>query len=257
MTLQLSYLPLVAAIFMLLFSRLGTMLMFMPALGETSIPTRVRLTMALLLALVFYPIAAPLYPVTAATTLPQMGILMAGELAIGGFIGLGSRLITYALTIAGVIFASQSGLSFALASDPTNQGQQGAIVGSFLSLLGITLIFATDTHFLVIAALHDSFTLFPPADWMPVGDFAQAATELVTGIFEIAVQMSAPFIVVGLVFYFGLGLLNKLMPQMQIFFISLPLNIAVGMLILFALLMTVMTWYLGHFESAIGRFVAG
>lgn len=257
MVVELSILPLVATLFMLLFARLGTMLMLIPALGETSIPTRVRLTMAILLTFVFYPLAAPLYPVTASTPLAQLGLLLGSEMAIGGFIGLGARLITYALTIAGVIFASQSGLSFALAGDPTNEGQQGAIVGSFLGVLGITLVFATDAHFLVIAALNDSFALFPPADWMPVGDFARMATELVSGIFAIAVQMSAPFIIVGLVFYFGLGLLNKLMPQMQIFFISLPLNIALGILILFALLMTVMTWYLGHFEGAIGRFVIG
>ncbi|MBA5779289.1 flagellar type III secretion system protein FliR [Stappia sp. F7233] len=257
MTLELSYLPLVATLFMFLFARLGTMLMLVPALGETAIPTRVRLTLAILLTFVFYPIASPLYQVDSATPLPELGLLFASEMAIGGFIGLGSRLITYALTIAGVIFASQSGLSFALAGDPTNEGQQGAIVGSFLGVLGITLVFATDTHFLVIAALNDSFTLFPPADWMPVGDFAEMATRLVSGIFAIAVQMSAPFIIVGLVFYFGLGLLNKLMPQMQIFFISLPLNIALGILILFALLMTVMTWYLTHFQEAIGRFVVG
>ncbi|MXN63733.1 flagellar type III secretion system protein FliR [Stappia sp. GBMRC 2046] len=257
MTLDLGFLPQVATVFVLVFARLGTMLMLMPALGEAAIPTRVRLTIAILLTFVFYPVAAPLYPISPAMPLAGLLVLLAGEMAIGFFIGLAAKLITYALQIAGVIFASQSGLAFALSNDPTNEGQQGAIVGTFLSLLGVTLVFTTDTHYLIIAALHDSFMLFPPANWIPVGDFADLSTQMVAGVFEIAVQMSAPFIVVGLVFYFGLGLLNKLMPQMQIFFIALPLNIVVGILILLALLMTIMGWYLEHFETALGRFVTG
>lgn len=257
MTVDVSLLPQAALLFMLLFARLGTMLMLMPALGEGSIPPNVRLAVALLLTLVFYPIAAPLYAVDATAPLARVGVLLASEFAIGFFIGLGARFITYTLSIAGMIIANQSGLAFAMATDPTMDGQQGAVIGSFLSLLGITLIFAFDLHYLVIAAMHDSFRLFPPGSGMPVGDMAELATVLVAEVFTIAIRISAPFLVVGLVFYFGLGLLNKLMPQMQIFFIAMPLNIAIGGLMLFALLTTMMMWYLSHFETALGRFIAG
>lgn len=257
MSFDISLLPQVALLFMLLFARIGTMLMLMPALGEGSIPPNIRLAVALLLTLVFYPVAAPLYSVDATMPLPRIGVLLASEFAIGFFVGLGARLITYVLSIAGMIIANQSGLAFAMATDPTMDGQQGAVIGSFLSLLGITLIFAFDLHYLVIAAMNDSFRLFPPGSGIPVGDMAELATMLTAELFSIAIRIAAPFIVVGLVFYFGLGLLNKLMPQMQIFFIAMPLNIAIGGLMLFALLVTMMMWYLSHFETALGRFIAG
>ena len=74
-------------------------------------------------------------------------------------LGLTARLTISALQVAGSVIAQQLGLGFVTAVDPT-QGQQGVIVGNFLTMLGVTLIFATDLHHLVIAALNDSYTLF-------------------------------------------------------------------------------------------------
>lgn len=257
MTLELSFLPGIAAMFMLMFARLGTMVMLLPALGESSIPARMRLSIALALTLVLYPIASSSYPADLMTNLPRLGVLLAGEFMIGFAVGLTARMITSALQTAGTIMASQIGLSFAMGSDLTNSGQQGALIGNYLSILAVTLIFVTDAHFLIIAALHDSFTLFPPGNLMPVGDITKVAVDTFAYIFSISVRMSAPFIVVGLVFYFGLGLLNKLMPQMQIFFISMPVNITLGIALLLVLIGTIMNWYLTHFAEQIGRFTAG
>ena len=231
MTIELDFLPDVAAAFMLMFARLGTMIMLLPALGESSIPTRFRLTIALALTLVLYPVGSQLYPADLVSNPAQLGVLLISEIIIGVAIGLCAKLVTSAVQIAGVIMANQSGLAFALGTDISNEGQQGALFGNFLALVGITLIFTTDTHYLVIAALHDSFTLFPPGSMPPVGDFSENFAETVAMVFSIAVRMSAPFLVVGLVFYFGLGLLNKLMPQMQIFFIAMPVNIMAGFFI--------------------------
>ncbi|MAA98275.1 MAG: flagellar biosynthetic protein FliR [Stappia sp.] len=257
MQFDVSFLPDIALVFMLVFARIGTMLMLMPALGEGSISTRVRLSLAVLLTLIFYPLAQPLYGIDTATGLPQVAQMLALEFAVGFFIGLGARMITYALSVAGMIIANQTGLAFAMATDPTMDGQQGAVIGSFLSLLAVTMVFATNLHYLVIAAMNDSFTMFPPGAPLPVGDMAEMATTMVADLFTVAMRLSAPFLVVGLVFYFGLGLLNKLMPQMQIFFIAMPVTIGVGALMLFALLTTMMMWYLSHFEMALGRFIAG
>ncbi|WP_029063061.1 flagellar biosynthetic protein FliR [Labrenzia sp. DG1229] len=257
MTIQLDFLPDIAAAFLLMFARLGTMLMLLPALGESSIPMRFRLTIALALTLVMYPVAASLYPANLTANMMQLLVLLGGELAIGFGIGLCARLITSVLQIAGVIMANQSGLAFALGTDIANEGQQGALYGNFLAVLGITLVFVTDSHYLIIAAMYDSFTIFPPGNAPPVADFAQNATDTVAHVFTIAVRMSAPFLVVGLVFYFGLGLLNKLMPQMQIFFIAMPVNIAVGLFLLMALIATLMMFYLDHFQEALGKFIVG
>lgn len=257
MTIQLDFLPDVAAAFMLMFARLGTMVMLLPALGESSIPTRFRLTIALALTLVLFPVGSALYPADLVSDPMRLMMLLFGELLIGFAVGLCARLITSALQVAGVIMANQSGLAFALGTDISNEGQQGALFGNFLTIVGITMIFVTDTHYLVIAALHDTFEIFPPGGALPAGDFAQNATNTVAHVFSIAIRMSAPFLVVGLVFYFGLGLLNKLMPQMQIFFIAMPVTIAIGFFLLMVLISTLMMFYLEHVQESFGKFILG
>ena len=148
------------------------------------------------------------------------------------------------------MIAQQLGLGFVTAVDPT-QGEQGMIIGNFLTLLGITLFFATDMHHLVIAALNDSYTLFEPGDLPTSGDAAALITKTVAGAFRIGIQLSAPFIVFGLLFNIGLGVLARLMPQMQVFFVGLPLSILLGLLILFLVIGAVMTVYIGSMETVL------
>lgn len=250
----LTFLPQVALLFMLMFARLGTMLMLMPALGETNVPSRIRLSLALMLTLVLYPLVSVSYPAAVPTNFPALMLMFGGEFVVGGFIGLATRLVMSAIQVAGTVIATQSGLAMAMAFDPA-QGQQGVLFANFLSLMAVTLIFVTNMHYLIIAALHDSFALFPPGGWMPVEDLAQNAIQTVASAFSIGVRISAPFIVFGLVFYFGLGLLNRLMPQMQIFFIAMPANIFIGIALLMLLLATLMTWYLDHVQQVLGQFL--
>jgi len=241
--------------FMLIFARVGTLVMLMPALGEQTISARVRLAFALALTFVLYPLVRDTYPATLPDTIGTLSVLVAGEFVVGFFVGLAARLILSALQVAGATIASQAGLAFAQQFDPS-QGQQGALFGNFLSVLGITLIFVSDLHHLALAGIHDSFKLFPPGDWMPVGDIAKYAVMTVAEAFKVGIQISAPFLVFGIVFYFGLGLLNRLMPQIQIFFIAMPANITFGLILLLLLLSTMMAWYLAHFQTAMGRFVS-
>ncbi len=255
MTINLDFLPVIVMGFMLMFARIGTMIMLVPAFGETFIPVRVRLTIALLLTYVLAPLNADLYPADAMSSLPRLLSLLGGELLVGFFIGLSMKLISYALSTAGTIMANQSGLAFAMGGDATNSGQQGALMGNFLNVLGICMVFVTNLHYVMIAAMQDSFTLFPPGNPLPVGDLSALAVETVAHMFSVAVRLGAPFIVVGIVFYFSLGLLNKLMPQMQIFFIAMPVNILIGFSIFLLLLSTLMGYYLSEFRNALQPFL--
>ena len=130
--------------------------------------------------------------------------MLAQEIMIGAVLGLTARLTIAALQIAGSVIAQQLGLGFVTAVDPT-QGQQNVIVGNFLTVLGVTLIFATDLHHLVIAALNESYTLFQPGDIPLLGDVAALTTRTVAAAFRIGIQLSAPFLVFGLLFNLGLG----------------------------------------------------
>ena len=248
MTFGLDWLPQTAFLYLLIFARVGTMLMLMPALGEQVIPARMRLSFALAVTLVFFPLLSPTLGELPGDIIGVL-VLMGHEIIVGLILGGITRIIVMATQVAGAVIAYQSGLSFAQSADPTQGGVQGAVVGAFLSFLGIALIFATDLHHVALAAIYESYQVFSPTTEIMWNDAAQMAIDAVAGAFVVGVQMSAPFIVFGLVFNIGLGVLSRLMPQLQVFFIAMPANIMVG-LILFAMLLTMMMgWYLMHFED--------
>ncbi len=249
MRIDVTFLPALAATFMLVFARIGTMVMLLPGLGEMSVPVRVRLTVALVLAAVLLPLHQAAYQIDLRSFGPLIALL-GQELFIGAMLGLTARLTIAGLQIAGNVIAQQLGLGFVTAVDPT-QGQQSVIVGNFLTVLGVTLIFATDLHHLVIAALDDSYKLFQPGEIPLLGDVAALTTRTVAAAFRIGIQLSAPFLVFGLLFNLGLGVLARLMPQMQVFFVGLPLSILLGFLILIVVLGAMMTTFLGSVEDVL------
>ncbi len=244
MHIDISFLPALAASFMLVFARTGTMLMLLPSLGEQNISARMRLTIALVLAAVLLPMHRAAYHIDTSGLGPVI-VMLIEEVLIGAMLGLTARLTISALEVAGSVIAQQLGLGFVTSIDPT-QGEQGAIVGNFLTLLGMTLFFATDMHHLVIAALSDSYALFAPGELPLAGDAAALITKTVAGAFRIGVQLAAPFIVFGLVFNLGLGVLARLMPQMQVFFVALPLSILLGFVFLALVLGAMMTLFLNY-----------
>ena len=244
MRIDVSFLPALAAAFMLVFARIGTMLMLLPALGEQNVSPRMRLTFALVLAAVLLPLHRSAYHIDPGALGPAL-VMLVEEILVGAVLGLTARLTISALEVAGSIIAQQLGLGFVTAVDPA-QGEQGVIVGNFLSMLGLTLIFATNMHHLVIAALSDSYTLFAPGEVPAAGDVAALMTRTVAGAFRIGVQLSAPFIVFGLLFNIGLGVLSRLMPQMQVFFVALPLSILVGFVLLVLVLGAMMGLFLDY-----------
>lgn len=248
MTIGLDWLPNTAFAYILLFSRIGAILMLMPALGEEMIPARMRLSFALAFTLVVYPLLSPNLPPLPNDLMNIVGLVF-HEMAIGIILGAIARITVMATQVAGAVIAFQTGLSSAMAADPTQVGVQGAVFGSFLSFLGMVLIFATDLHHMALAATFDSYMVFPIDAPLMFDDAAQLAIRTVAGAFSIGIQMSAPFIVFGLVFNLGAGILARLMPAMQVYFVLMPANIMIG-LMLFALLLTMMMgWYLSAFEG--------
>jgi flagellar biosynthetic protein FliR len=249
MHIDISFLPALAAAFLLAFARVGTMVMLLPGVGEMNLPARVRLTMALVLTAILLPAHQKAYAVDLKAFGPMLTMLFQ-ELIVGAVLGLTARLAISALQVAGSVVAQQLGLGFVTSVDPT-QNQQGVIVGNFLSVLGITLIFATDLHHLVIAGMNDSYAIFQPGEMPIVGDVAQHVTKIIATSFRIGIQLSAPFLVFGLLFNLGLGVLSRLMPQMQVFFIGLPLSILLGFLLLVLVIGSMMGTFGGYIESVL------
>jgi flagellar biosynthetic protein FliR len=244
-----SFLPALAAAFLLGFARIGTMVMLLPGLGELTVPTRVRLGVALALTAILFPLHRQAYQIDLRSFTPAL-VMLGQEMLTGAVLGVTARLTMSALQVAGSIAAQQLGLGFVTAVDPT-QGQQGVIVGNFMTILGLTLLFALDLHHLVIAALNDSYALFRPGEVPTMGDSAALATRTIGGAFRIGVQLAAPLLVFGLLFNLALGVLSRLMPQMQVFFVAMPLSILIGFLILLLILGTMMGTFLGFVEGVL------
>ncbi|MDB5547897.1 MAG: flagellar biosynthetic protein FliR [Tardiphaga sp.] len=249
MRIDVSLLPALAAAFMLVFARIGAMVMLLPGFGETNIPVRIKLGIALLLTLVILPAHRGAYQIDM-QSMSSLIVLAIHEIVIGIVLGATARVTLAALQTAGSVIAQQLGLGFVTAIDPT-QGQQGLLIGNFLTLLGVTLLFATDTHHLIIAALSDSYKIFAPGEVMSSGDVAALATRAFAAAFKLGMQLAAPFIVFGLVFNVGLGVLARLMPQMQVYFVGVPLSIMIGFVIFAAVLATMMGTYMDYFVRVI------
>lgn len=225
----------------LIFARVGAFIMLLPGFADPGPSARVRLAFALLVTAVMAPGLAAQMPPPPPSML-AMGLLVAGEVIIGLAMGLLIRILMATLTTAGQIIATQTGLAMAMAFDPT-QRQQTALFGVFLNLVGVALIFASDLHHSFLLGLQSSYGAFTPGGAMDAGDAAELAVSALGQSFALAVQMSAPLIVFGLVFYLGLGILSRLMPQLQVFFVAMPLNVLFGLAMLSgAVGVAMLTW---------------
>jgi len=244
-------LPGIASAFLITFARVGTLIMLMPGIGEQSVSPRLRLAFALLTTLVLFPTVRPLLGGTEGLAGPRLIGLLFGETIVGLVLGLSVRMVLAALQTAGVIISAQLGLSYAMTVDPSQGGQQVAI-GNFLSLLGITLIFATDLHHLAIEGLARSYDVLPPDGVPAFSDALTLATRALARGFTLAMQISGPFIAFGILFNLGLGVLSRLMPQLQVFFLAVPASVLVGVLILIGCLGVMM----GVFLDDMGRYLA-
>ena len=248
------FLPAEIFAFMAVFIRLGAAFLVMPGFGEAVVPARLRLMMAIAITLIIAPIVRQTLP-----GLPsgpgELIAFVATETAIGFFLGGIARLLVTTLDLAGTIISMQIGLSTAMIFNPALQ-TTGTLPGVLLSLGGLITILETNLHHLLLEGLVDSYTLFRPTDPLPVGDLSDTIARLTGNSFRVGVQMAMPFIVLSLLFTFALGLISRLMPTLQIFFVSVPAQLAGGFLIIIVSLSAMMNMFLTYFhETLVGLLV--
>ena len=148
------------------------------------------------------------------------------------------------------MISAQVGLTNAFSFDAISQ-QQSQLLSGFLSNVALLAIFATDLHHLLFQAIVESYALFPPGQALPWGDFTETLSHMVTETFRVGLQFAAPLVVFGLLFYTGLGLLSRLVPQLQIFFIAQPIQILFGIWMFMMTLPMVISLFLRFFEDSL------
>jgi flagellar biosynthetic protein FliR len=211
----------------LIFARLGAFVMLIPGIGETFVPARVRLAFAFLFALLLWPIVGAVAPAVPGAVSDVAGMIIK-EVLIGLMMGAVLRLFMTSLSTAGEIVSIQTTLSFAQTANPT-EAQPSTSLGTFLGLLGLLLVMTTGLHHLFIAAIVKSYSIFPFTRAVPVADAGQLAIQTVSRSFGLGLQLSAPVMVFSVVFTLATGLVARVMPQFQVFFVATPLQVLLGL----------------------------
>lgn len=233
----------------LVFARIGSAFAALPGFAEAFIAMRFRLLLAGMTSLIIAPIVAPGLPPAPESPM-GLFILVGGEAFVGLFLGLTARLAMAAVQTAGMIIGLQTSLANAFAYDPTT-AQQNAVIGSWLSMIAIVLVFVTDLHHLMLRGVIDSYAVFQPGMALPLDDLTEVIVRLVSSSFLLGIKIATPFMAFGFIFFLALGLIARLMPQVQIFFVAMPLQIVIGFIALAATVGAGMALFLSRFESVV------
>lgn len=226
---MLGSLPGVAFAWALVLCRVSATVMLLPGVGEADPPPMVRAGLAVALSFLLLPSVAPLVREGAAGD-GFVG-MVAAELVAGALLGWLARLPALALSMAGAVASTMMGLSSVVQPDPALGGQSSALAKA-MGLLAPMLILSTGLYALPLSALAGSYQVLPPGTLMPAGPMAESVQEAVSASLLLSVRLGAPFLLSGLLLQAGLGLLARLVPQLQVFTAAIPGQILGGVALL-------------------------
>jgi len=233
--------------FFLTFARIGTAVVLLPGFSASWISVRARVVVGLAVTLVTLPLVQHTWPAIPSTPV-ELFLLMLGEIFIGAFIGTIGLVLISTLQAAGSFIALFSSLANAMVRDPIAESQS-ALTAGFLTIMGVVMIFVTDTHHILLRGVIASYGTFIPGQVVFDGDIADTVAKVVNDSFAVGLQLTAPFLIVALTYYVGLGILNRLMPTLPIFFVGLPVQITLQMLVFMITLTSIMMTFMNFFAS--------
>ncbi len=216
-------------VFTLMFFRINAMVMVLPVFSYPVIPVRVRVLLSFAITLFILPTLTP-----SEETIDSLVILtgmIIREIFVGLFIGFGAKMIFEAFNMAGSFVARQMGIGIANVMDPTSR-QQIPVISQFWILVMMAYFLAFDGHYLFITALVKINTLVAPA----YADFKPAVGELLVRSgsmsFDIGLKLALPAMIFLLLADGAIALTARVMPQMNIFLVTLPVKIGTGLFVL-------------------------
>ena len=224
-----------AAVYLLLLSRISGLFVIAPFFGSLNIPVRLRISAAVAFSFVLFPIVDGYGPVAAPDNVLLYAAALVGELFVGWLIGFVAYVVFSAIHFAGKVMDMQVGFAMVNVMDPTS-GQQIPLIGSFLYNLTIIVFLVVNGHHMLIAALFESFQYVPLLGVQAEPGLAGLMVNLVNGVFVTGMKIAMPVTFAILLTNVGLGILERTMPQLNIFVVGLPLQIVIGMFVLSILL---------------------
>jgi flagellar biosynthetic protein FliR len=231
------------------FLRISCIVSLLPLFGESNVPVRVRILLSLALTIGIYPLLPASYEkqVTAALTdVTTLSLLMIKEMLIGLVLGYVAKLAFDGIVMAANLVGIQMGFNTGSIFLPGSQEQTNGF-SAMHRLLIILIFLALDMHHIYIKSIWESFNLIPIGQALPGGSLQTILLNVSGGIFVTAIQLAAPLLV-GLLFSTAaLGLINRAVPQANVFVMSFPANFFVGLFLYMSLLPLLPNWLHTHF----------
>ena len=214
--------------FMFVLIRTGSILLMAPVFGAMNVPMQVKLGLTLVLTLLLTPLAPP---AAMPEGLVNLATSVGGEILIGASIGLSVRFIFAGIEFAGQVASFQMGLSMASAYDPLSSSQS-TIFGKMMSILTILVFLSVNGHLMVLMALQKSFDVIPPYGLALSGGFIDAIVGFSKEMFVLAFKFSAPIVAILIFVNIALGIMSRIVPQINMFAIGFAITILVGFVML-------------------------
>jgi len=217
--------------FILVLLRVSAIVVTIPVISETSVPARFKAALSILITLIIFPLVGPKIPPTANYQVLILMYRMAGEVMIGLIIGYAARLLLAGIQMAGDIIGFQMGLSIANIIDPMTS-EQVSIITELQYLIAMLVFLAVNAHHIFFSAIIQSYSILNPLTFHFSGPLMQTILSYSKEMFVIAVKLAAPITAVMLFTNVGLGIVARTVPQINIFIVGMPLQIAIGLIFL-------------------------
>jgi flagellar biosynthesis protein FliR len=220
-------------VFLMLFVRITALVVTAPVLGYQAVPVQVKVAIGLFLALVFYPMATAHAPVIDTRLVPLV-VTALKEVAVGLLLGFVLSLLFAGARFAGDVIGLSMGFSMANVFDPES-AQSVSLIGQFLYIVSTLLFILLNGHHFVLESLQLSYAAVPIGGLGLNVLMGEGIIKLTGFMFIIAVKLAAPVIVALFLIDVGLAVLARVVPQINIFMVSFPLKISVGLVMLIAI----------------------
>lgn len=216
--------------FLICLARVAAIFAIIPVFSGGQIPPQMRIGIAVMFALLTYPIIQSTLPVTS-LTITDMAIIVAAEVIFGLLVGFIAQLIFMAAEFAGAIIGYQMGFAMANVFDPTTQ-QQVALISQFQGIFAILLFLSLNIHHFFLEAMVSSFTLLPPGYLNLTGGAIPMLVELSNNALILSIRLVAPIIALLILVNLTLGFMTRIFPQLNVFMLSFPLKIGISFIVM-------------------------
>ncbi len=215
-----------------IFCRIGACIMTLPGFSSARISTTIRFFLAFAVSLAMTRLLFDtIYPRVSGTAASLVGVIVS-ELLIGLMYGLVPRLYVLGLQFAGSAVSMAIGLNTPGAMDVLEDSSENQMT-NLISFGGLLVLFMLDFHHVVFRALVDSYAVMPLGGMPDSQKMLITLTDTLSQTFMLMLRLASPFLIFGLMFNFAVGLVNKLAPQVPVFYISTPYLLMGGLLLVY------------------------